>query len=98
MFVFHRTNPPRAPLPMPVVNAAVGGMGSAHLTRDQADRLRAHIERETRCLQRMIDRMRKLRWGEDDPLWEPTLQAFYAMQRLRMHAMGAGYGDPPKLK
>lgn len=81
---------------MLVADITIGGVGSAHLTREQADCLRAQIDRQTRYLQRMVEQMRKLRWDEDDPLWEPTLQALYAMQNLRMHAMGAGCGDAGK--
>lgn len=57
----------------------------------------AQIERHAVYLQKMLDQMRKLRWAEDDPLWQPTLRAHAAMMNLLMHARGAGFGERPSI-
>jgi hypothetical protein len=84
---------PRATLPTRRRRATIAGMGSEHLTREQARKLVAQIERQTVYLQKMVDQMRRLRWPEDDPLWNPTVRAHAAMMNLLMHARGAGFGD-----
>lgn len=70
-------------------------MGSEHLTPQQAERLRAQIERQTDYLVKLIERMRRLRWADDDPLWQPTLNAMYAMVQLRSVAQGIGCASSP---
>jgi hypothetical protein len=77
--------------------ATIAAMCLPHLTSEQADRLRAQIGRHTDYLQRLVDRMRKLRWW-DDPMWDATHKALAAMVQLRAVAQGVGFGVEAKPK
>lgn len=70
-------------------------MDSSHLTRQQAERLRADIARQLVYLNKLCARMQSLRWPLDDPVCREALQARNAVQALYVAALGAGQRPKP---
>ena len=69
------------------------GMDSTHLTRQQADKLRADIRRQLAYLNKLAARMQALRWPLDDPVCREALRARDAVQSLYTAALGARQMD-----
>lgn len=70
--------------------STIGAMNSADLRPDQAERLRLDVARSLRYLNRLCERMTRLGFPPNDPLFIAGEQARAAMQGLHMAAHYAG--------
>ena len=57
-------------------------MDSRRLSAEQIQQMRAVIMRQSRFLNRLVDRMVKLHWRVDDPVWITTLKAREAVDAM----------------
>lgn len=57
-------------------------MDSRRLSAEQIQRMRAVILPQSRYLNRLIERMIKLHWRVDDPVWTTTLKARDAVDAM----------------
>jgi hypothetical protein len=62
------------------------GTGSGCITTDQANRLREQVARKLRFLNRLVDRMTRLKFPPADPLYRAALNARHALQGLHVEA------------
>src|SRR5258708_3817273 len=73
--VLSRSNTPRSRLHHVPVNSYLVTMDSRRLSADQVHRVRVVMLRQSRYLHRLVDRMVKLQWRTDDPVWLTTIKA-----------------------
>lgn len=65
-------------------------MTSADLTSTQATQLRDFVARRLRYLNRLLDRMQRVRWLPEDDMFQAVICARDAMQDLHVAAHYAG--------
>ena len=58
------------------------GMDSRSLSAEQVERMRAAMLEQSQYLHRLIDRMVKLHWRVDDPVWITTFKARDAVDAM----------------
>jgi len=57
-------------------------MDSRRLSAEQIEQMRAVMLRQSRYLNRLVDRMVKLHWRVDDPVWITTFKARDAIDAM----------------
>jgi hypothetical protein len=62
--------------------AYFSGVDSRRLSAEQIERVRVVVLRQSRYLNRMVDRMVKLHWRVDDPVWITTFKARDAIDAM----------------
>ncbi len=57
-------------------------MNSSNLTPFQCEKTRQRVQQQVRFVQKMIDRMKSLRFDADDDLWRASINAAKALTEL----------------
>jgi len=69
-------------LPGKPIGVYSAGVDSRRLSAEQIASIRAVMLRQSRYLNRMVERMIKLQWRTDDPLWITTYKAREAVDAM----------------
>jgi hypothetical protein len=65
-----------------LAGVTITGMKGEDLSRQQRERLEEQVRRQLRYLHRLTERMQRLGWAVNDPMWLEALRARDALQGL----------------